>query len=81
MTKRRKLSPAQRAWCKLYEDETGFDVHTLEDYLTGVIPTFHEAANKACRWYEDHSTDAHFRVTANIPGQWKALDAKLREPR
>lgn len=74
---KRKLSPAQRAWCKLYEDKTGFDVHTMSGYLTGDYESFHEAAMLACRWYEDHASDAYLAITQKVPGEWKAFNERI----
>ena len=63
--KNKRLTKAQREWCKNYEDMTGFEA-LIDDYHTGAM-TFHEAAIHAVRWYEDHASEAHHEISRNIP--------------
>lgn len=64
---RNKYTPEQWEWCIKYQRETGFDP-MMEDFEAG-NKTFVEAAQFACTWYEDHSSDAHLRITRGIPGE------------
>lgn len=62
-----KYGPKQREWCIAYETETGFDP-MMDDYEAG-LQTFAEAAVASLRWYEDHTRDAHLRISGKtIPG-------------
>lgn len=56
----------QKAWCANYAERTRFDP-MMDDYEAGNV-TFYEAAMKAARWYEDHSSDPHQSISDNIPG-------------
>jgi len=64
---RSKYTPEQWDWCLLYERQTGFDPHTMRDFEVGDAD-FYEAAREAVQWYEDHTSDAHLRISHNIPG-------------
>lgn len=71
-----KYNAQQRDWCVAYEAETGFDP-MMDDYEAG-LQTFAEAAVSSLRWYEDHTTDAHLRISSKvIPGV--AYDAALAQ--
>lgn len=62
-----KYDHQQREWCIAYEAETGFDP-MMDDYEAG-LKTFAEAAVASLRWYEDHTSDAHLRISNKaIPG-------------
>lgn len=62
-----KYDAQQREWCVAYEAETGFDP-MMDDYEAG-LQTFAEAAVSSLRWYEDHTSDAHLRISSKtIPG-------------
>ena len=62
-----KYDHKQRQWCIAYETETGFDP-MMDDYEAG-LQTFAEAAVASLRWYEDHTRDAHLRISSKtIPG-------------
>ncbi|MCI5068454.1 hypothetical protein [Acidovorax sp.] len=62
-----KYDSQQREWCIAYEAETGFDP-MMDDYEAG-LQTFAEAAVASLRWYEDHTSDAHLRISSKtIPG-------------
>lgn len=72
MTESRDRSPAtrmtleQRAWCKLYKDETTFEP-LMDDFLAG-NKSFLEAARFSVRWFGGWSSDAHLNISRNIPG-------------
>ena len=62
-----KYDHQQREWCIAYEAETGFDP-MMDDYEAG-LKTVAEAAVASWRWYEDHTSDAHLRISRKaIPG-------------
>lgn len=65
-TKKLRMTKEQRAWCKNYERETGFDP-LMDDFLYG-NESFVEGALKSVRWFEDWSSDAHLNIGRNIPG-------------
>ena len=50
------MTPAQREWCKSYEEQTGFDA-LMDDFLDGK-QTFEQAAKRSVQWFEDHSAEA-----------------------
>ncbi len=64
----KRLNGKQRAWMKLYEEETGIEPLYQEDIDSGE-KTFVEAARLNCQWYEDHTSDVMLRITDNIPGE------------
>lgn len=61
-----RMNAAQRAWCKNYQEVTGFEP-LMDDFLYG-NETFVQAARLSVRWFEDWSSDAHLNVGRNIPG-------------
>lgn len=62
-----KYDAAQKAWCKKYEYETGFEP-LMCDYEAG-NEKFHEAARKSIVWFEDWSSDALLKITrCRLPG-------------
>ena len=63
----KRINGKQRYWLKLYEDATGFEPLYQEDIDSGE-KTFVEAALANCRWYEDHASEVHLRITQDIPG-------------
>lgn len=73
--KTRRLTKAQREWCKNYHDSTGFEP-MIADFREG-RSTFYEAARAAIHWYDMHFTDAMRSITHNIPGEDEAFDAKF----
>ncbi len=77
---RGKYTAKQRAWCEMYERETGFDPHAMGDFEAG-IKTFVEAAKDSIRWFEDWASDVGLRITRpDIPGDdW--CDKDTGEPR
>ncbi len=72
---KKKYTAEQIAWCQKYERETSFE--PLMDDFDGGKSSFLEAANLSVRWFEDWSTDAHIRISKNIPGAAEALMAKI----
>lgn len=61
------MTKEQRAWCKLYKNETGFEP-LMDDFLAG-NSTFIVSAKMSVRWFEDWSSDAHLNIGRNIPGE------------
>lgn len=65
---KKKYTDDQRAWCELYEAETGFEPHAMADYEAGEID-FVTAARFSLQWFEDWSGDAYNRISrGGIPG-------------
>lgn len=64
----KKLNGKQRAWMKLYEDETGIEP-LYQEQLDSKEMTFVQVARENCRWYEDHTSDVLLRITDDIPGE------------
>lgn len=71
-----RMTKEQRAWCKNYERETGFDP-LMDDYLYG-NESFVNAARFSVRWFEDWSNDAHLNIGRDIPGADEHDEAKDR---
>ena len=63
----RTMTKAQKAWCAMYEKETGFDP-LMDDYLSG-NETFAFAARKSIRWFEDWANDALLNIGRRILGE------------
>lgn len=57
----KKLSPAQREWCKHYERETTFEP-LMCDFKAG-NESFEEAARKSLAWFESWASDAYLRAS------------------
>jgi hypothetical protein len=70
-----KYTKVQQAWCENYEARTGFDP-MMDDFEAG-NETFHQAAQKSIRWFEDHAADALNAISRYVPGWEAALNAKL----
>ena len=61
----RRMNRGQRAWCRRYERETGFEP-MMDDFLAG-NESFESAAQKSVLWFEDWANDAHLSVSRDIP--------------
>ena len=62
-----RMTAEQRAWCKLYEDETTFEP-LMDDFLYG-NESFFDAARNSARWFEDWASNSHLNITQKIPGE------------
>lgn len=62
-----KMTPEQRAWCKLYREQTTFEP-LMDDFLYG-NESFLDAARTSNRWFEDWSSDAYLNISRHIPGE------------
>ena len=70
-----KYTKVQRAWCENYEARTGFDP-LMDDFEVG-NETFHQAARKSIRWFEDHAADALNAISRDVPGCEATLNAEF----
>lgn len=70
-----KYTKQQQAWCKNYEDRTGFDP-MMDDFEAG-NETFYEGAIKSVRWYEQHASDAYLSISSNVPDWETAFEASI----
>ena len=61
-----RMNAKQRAWCKNYQEVTGFEP-LMDDFLYG-NESFVHAERNSVRWFEDWSNEAHLNVGHNIPG-------------
>lgn len=62
------MTQEQRAWCKLYVEQTTFEP-LMDDFRAGNM-TFVDAAKQSNRWFEDWSGDAYLNITRHIPGEY-----------
>lgn len=60
-----KYNPEQKAWCKKYQKETGFE--PLMDVFEAGNETFHHAAQKSIQWFECWSSETLLRISAGYP--------------
>jgi hypothetical protein len=63
--KKRRLTKAQREWCREYEDDLLFEP-MMGDYLAGNC-TFREAAQHSINWIRDHVSDMTRNLEKSIP--------------
>lgn len=61
-----RLSPARRDWLKRYEEETGFEPMSLEDFKAGNT-TWADLVRENLRWYELHTKDVYRRISSDVP--------------
>lgn len=61
-----RMTKEQRAWCRNYKIETGFEA-CMDDFLAGT-ESFVEAAHWNISWFEGWSSDAHLNIGRDIPG-------------
>ncbi len=62
----KKINGKQRAWLKMYEDETTFEPLYQEKIDSGEM-TFDEVVKENLNWFEDWSSEAFSRVSSNVP--------------
>jgi hypothetical protein len=74
-----KYSTEQWAWCMNYESKTGMSIDPMMDDFELGRTSFHEAARKAVRTYEDHSKDAYLSISNNIPGFEIEFEKTMKE--
>lgn len=63
----KRMNKAQRAWCKEYESQTGFEP-LMDDFRAGNV-SFKDAAHKSNRWFESWASDAYLNISRHIPGE------------
>ena len=75
----KKTNAAQKRWCHLYQDETGFELMYHEMLDSGEID-FEEFARMNISWYEDHTSDMLLRI-GDFPQSKRHFNAELKELR
>ena len=67
----RKMSRAQKKWCREYERITGFEAMHMDEYEAGQVE-FKELVQRNVKWFEDWSSDSYLTVSSlPYPGMFK----------
>jgi hypothetical protein len=65
----KRMTKAQREWCKNYEEATTFDP-LMDDFKAG-NESFVDAAHKSNKWFENWANDAYLSISRHIPGEYE----------